>query len=97
MVREVTERLHELRPAIVVVLPAGVAVEFLIVFNERFDKSLLSFPWFISPNPHLRVVDHNWLVDDAGIIKLPQDVERLRNHASVIVEVTCLLHTNACT
>ena len=34
MVREVTERLHELRPAAVVIASAGVAVELLIVFNE---------------------------------------------------------------
>ena len=90
VVAEVAEGLHRLAPGCGLVVPAGVAVELLVVLDVGLDERLLAYPLLLAvvvERPHAGYIDLDVLVDDAQLIEPVYNFERLVNGHYVVLEV----------
>jgi hypothetical protein len=84
--------LHDLFPCLLIVVPASVAVELLVVLDERLCESLLASPVVVAivlESPDLGHVELDKLIHDVQLVKAIGDFQSLVDGLDVEGEVVC--------
>lgn len=86
MIREVGKGLHHLMPGRLVIIPSGVAVEFLKSLDERFDQMFLSsVARALLVFPHRGAIHVNLLVDNVFAVEFMDNFNGFLHRPDVIV------------